>query len=721
MTEILAAASPLILTVDDDPTTRAFLRTSLESAGLEVLEASGGEEAIRLFAEHRPELVLLDVAMPGLDGFATCAALRAMPGGASVPIVMLTGSDDLDAITRAYEVGATDFEVKSVKWVILGQRIHYLLRSKWTLDALRASEARLAAAQRIARIGHWEWEAASGRHLWSEQTLRLLGTGEGAKPSHERFLARIHPDDRSRARHALDDALRAEAELDIEFRVGGDGGEDLVVHAQGEPVLGPNGQVAGLAGTLQDVTERRRAEERIRRLAYFDAQTALPNRILFQERVHQAIADARRSRRLVALLFMDLDHFKRVNDTLGHGAGDLLLCEVASRLNQAVRDTDPLTRGVRGSVESVLARHGGDEFIVCLSGIERAEDAARVATRILAALESPVKLNGPEVYTTASVGIALYPQDGDDPETLLKHADAAMYQAKASGRNNYHFYDSSLSFRAFQRLSMETSLRRAIEREEFVVHWQPIVSVPERMLVGVEGLVRWNHPEMGLVHPDEFIPLAEETGLIVPIGEWVLAEAGRRRREWADAGHAFRVSVNISGLHLRGPGLVDTVRRVLRESGADAQGLEIEITEAAFLQHAQEALHTLRRIKELGVRVAIDDFGTGYSSLNYLRRFQVDTLKIDRSLIRGVETDGNCEAVTAAIAALARGLQVVPLAEGVENPGQRDVLLRQGYTRMQGYLFGKPVPLPEFSTALAWGDDVVHRPSPPNTNHAGPR
>ena len=341
-----------------------------------------------------------------------------------------------------------------------------------------------------------------------------------------------------------------------------------MVHAQAEAIIGPNGLVAGLAGTLQDVTERRRAEERIRRLAYFDAQTALPNRILFQERVHQAIADARRSRRLVALLFMDLDHFKRVNDTLGHGAGDLLLCEVAARLNQAVRDTDPLTRGVQGSVESVLARHGGDEFIVCLSGIERAEDAARVASRILAALESPVKLNGPEVYTTASVGISLYPQDGDDPETLLKHADAAMYQAKASGRNNYHFYDSSLSFRAFQRLSMETSLRRAIEREEFVLHWQPIVNVPDKSLVAVEGLVRWKHPEMGLVHPDEFISLAEETGLIVPLGEWVLAEACRRQREWADAGHGFRVSVNISGAHLRGPGLVDAVRRVLRESHA---------------------------------------------------------------------------------------------------------------------------------------------------------
>ena len=714
MPEILTAGSPVILTVDDDATVRAFLRTSLESAGLEVIEASCGEEAIRVFADQRPQLVLLDVAMPGLDGFATCAALRALPGGGSVPIVMLTGSDDLPAITRAYEVGATDFEVKSVNWVILGHRIHYLLRAKRTLDALRASEARLAAAQRIAKIGDWEWEASSGRHHWSEQTLRLLGTQTVVKPTHEEFLARIHPDDRSRARHALDDALHAAGSFELEFRVGAAGGEEVILHAQGEAVVGPNGLVAGLAGTLQDVTERRRAEERIRRLAYFDAQTALPNRVLFQERVLQAIADARRSRRLVALLFMDLDHFKQVNDTLGHDAGDLLLCEVASRLNTAVRDTDPLTRGVQGSIESVLARHGGDEFIVCLSGIERAEDAARVATRILAALELPVQLDGPEVFCTASIGISLYPQDGDDPETLLKHADAAMYQAKASGRNNYHFYDPSLSFRAFQRLSMETSLRRAIERQEFVLHWQPMVNVVEKSLVGVEGLVRWNHPEMGLVHPDEFISLAEETGLIVPLGEWVMAEACRQQRVWSDAGQTFRVSVNISGLHLRGPGLLDTVRKVIRESGADARRLEIEITEGAFLQNAQEALTTLRRIKELGVRISIDDFGTGYSSLNYLRRFQVDTIKIDRALVRGVETDGNNAAVTAAIAALARGLEVVPLAGGVESVGQRDLLCRQGYACMQGYLFGKPAPVEEFKTTLPWSDDT---PPPGPSSH----
>ena len=640
MSEAFEGRSPLILTVDDDVTTRGFLRTSLEGAGLTVIEAASGEEAIRLFAEQRPELVLLDVAMPGLDGFATCAALRAMPGGEAVPIVMLTGSDDLPAIVRSYEVGATDFELKSVKWIVLGQRIHYLLRAKSTLDALRASEARLAAAQRIGKIGDWQWDAANGRHHWSDQTRRLLGVTPETGATHERFIACVYPDDRSGVRDAFDEGMRTGSGFSIEFRVGSPG-EERIVHAQGEVVRSLDGKPSGLAGTVQDVTERHRTEERIRRLAYFDAQTALPNRILFQERVQQAIAEARRSRKLVALLFMDLDHFKQVNDTLGHSAGDMLLGEVASRLNQAVRDTDPLTRGVAEAEKSVLARHGGDEFIVCLSGIASAADAARVAGRILAALEAPIRLNGPEVFTTASIGISLYPQDGDDPETLLKHADAAMYQAKASGRNNYHYYDPSMSFRAFQRLSMETSLRRALDRGEFVLHWQPIVDMRTGRATAAEALIRWFHPEMGLVHPDEFIPLAEETGLIIPIGEWVIGEACRRQRDWVAGGHDLRVALNISTLQVRAPGLEQTVSRAVEATGADPRRLELEITENAFLQNAQESFETLSRLRSMGLRISIDDFGTGYSSLSYLRRFPVDTLKVDRSLIRGVDQDSS--------------------------------------------------------------------------------
>jgi diguanylate cyclase (GGDEF)-like protein len=424
--------------------------------------------------------------------------------------------------------------------------------------------------------------------------------------------------------------------------------------------------------------------------------------VLFHERVEQAVADARRGRRLVALLFMDLDHFKRVNDTLGHSAGDQLLAEVASRLVRAVRDTDPLTRDTVDAPGAVLARHGGDEFIVCLSGINRPEDAARVATRVLASFEEPVQLNGGDVFMTASVGISLYPQDGDSAETLLKHADVAMYHAKSSGRNNYQFYDATLSSRAFQRLAMETGLRRALERQEFVLHFQPIVDAVAGVPIGAEALIRWCHPEMGLVGPDEFIPLAEECGLVVPIGEWVLQEAARVQATWVAAGHPVSVAVNLSAPQFNRPALVEQVRRAVHAAGWAPQGLCLEITESVLMQHGQrEAEQTLRRLKDLGVSIAIDDFGTGYSSLSYLGRFPVDMLKMDRSFVRGIEGSHDSAALTAAVAAIARSLKIEPLAEGVERVEQRDVLSKQGFRLMQGYLFGKPLPEAEFATLLA--------------------
>jgi diguanylate cyclase (GGDEF)-like protein/PAS domain S-box-containing protein len=707
----LEAASPLILTVDDDSTTRAFLRTYLEEAGYEVVEAANGQEALATFTFRRPRLVLLDVAMPGMDGFETCAAIRGLPGCATIPIVMLTGMDDLHAIARAYEVGATDFEVKSVHWIVLAQRIRYLLRAKDAMDELRQSEARLEAAQRIARLGNWEWEVETGRHLWSAQTCRLLGINErGVAPTHDLFLDRVHPEDRTQVEAALAHAAREGTSYNLEHRVVHPDGSELVVHGQAECVAPGNGRGQRLAGTLQDVTERRRAEERIRRLAYFDVQTELPNRVLFQERVEQAVADARRAGRLVGLMFLDLDHFKRVNDTLGHGAGDQLLAEVAGRLTRAVRDTDPLTRGSDDPPDAVLARHGGDEFIVCLSGINRAEDAARIASRVLASFEEPVHLSGGDVFMTASVGISLYPQDGETAETLLKHADVAMYHAKSSGRNNYQFYDSTLSSRAFQRLALETGLRRALERGELVLHFQPVVDALSGVPVGAEALVRWRHPELGLVGPEEFIPLAEESGLVVPIGSWVLEEAARVQATWRALGFPIAMAVNLSAQQFRRPDLVDQVRQAVAAAGGSPESLYLEMTESVLMQQGQRgAEQTLRRLKDLGVCIAIDDFGTGYSSLSYLGRFAVDMLKMDRSFVRGIEINPDKAAITAAVAAMARGLRVEPLAEGVECEEQREVLRRQGFRLMQGYLFGKPLPEEEFAAVLRLHSTAIRR------------
>jgi diguanylate cyclase (GGDEF)-like protein len=690
--------------VDDDATIRTFLRTYLEEAGYGVVEAGDGEEGIRAFASSQPQLVLLDVSMPGMDGLTACAAIRAMAGGETVPIVVLTGTDDLTAITRAYEAGATDFELKSVHWIVLAQRIRYLLRAKRTLDELRQSESRLETAQRIARVGHWEWNVETDEHLWSEQIHRLLGvTGAAGAVTHELFLSRVHPDDRARVELALKQAAREGTNYALEHRVIHSDVGELVVHAQAEFSWGADGRGRRLCGTLQDITDRRRAEERIRRLAYYDPQTDLPNRVLFQERVEQAIADARRARRLVALMFLDLDDFKRVNDTLGHSAGDQLLAEVAARLSRAIRDTDPLTRDAALAPNAVLARHGGDEFIVCLSGIHRAEDAARVAQRILASFDAPVRLNGGDVFMTASLGISLYPQDGDAAEALLKHADAAMYHAKSSGRNNYQFYDAALSSRAFQRLALETGLRRAIERAELVLHFQPVVDVVDGRVVSAEALVRWQHPDLGLVGPEEFIPLAEESGLIVPIGEWVVAEAVRAQVAWRAGGHTVGVAVNLSGQQFRRPGLVDQVRRALRDAGADASAICLEITETVLMEQGAVAEQTLSRLKDLGVDIAIDDFGAGYSSLSYLRRFPVDVLKLDRSFVRGIDVDSDSAAITAAVAAMARSLRVEPLAEGVERAEQRALLQRQGFRLMQGYLFGKPLPEVEFLAVLRDG------------------
>ncbi len=437
-----------------------------------------------------------------------------------------------------------------------------------------------------------------------------------------------------------------------------------------------------------DVTERRKADEMVRWQAYHDAMTGLPNRLLFQDRVEQAIAAGKRMGTNAAVLFLDLDGFKHINDTLGHSTGDSLLKVVATRLWGCLREED------------TIARMGGDEFTILLPHLATPEDASHVAQRLLESLTTPIVLDQNELFVTASIGISLFPIDGEDTQTLLRHADVAMYRAKEQGRNGYQLYKEAMNVAAFERLMLENNLRKAIEREEFILHYQPQVHLGTGVVVGVEALVRWSHPELGLVPPGKFIPIAEEMGMILPLGELVLRTACRQAALWNAGGRPLRVAVNLSGRQVGQRGLVEIVTSILEETGLNPRLLDLELTESALIQNGEAAVLNLRRLRALGVRLSVDDFGTGYSSLSYLRRFPLDTLKIDRSFVQDMEKDIEGQAIARAIIDLSHALSLEVVAEGVETPEQRQCLMEMGCDIMQGYLFSPPVTVEHLEAIL---------------------
>jgi diguanylate cyclase (GGDEF)-like protein/PAS domain S-box-containing protein len=444
-----------------------------------------------------------------------------------------------------------------------------------------------------------------------------------------------------------------------------------------------------MLGTAFDITERKRAEETIRHLAYHDALTDLPNRTLFQDRLTVALAQARRKGRMVAVLFLDLDQFKVVNDTVGHAEGDRLLRQVAERLAGLVREGD------------TVGRVGGDEFVLLLSETTQVEDAVEVAERILEGLRQPWTLQGQEFRVTTSIGVAMYPGDGEDAESLLRNADTAMYRAKEHGRDNYQLYTPAMNARIAERLALENSLRHGLERGEFVVYYQPQVNIGSGRVAGVEALVRWEHPERGLVLPAEFIPAAEETGLIVPLGEWVLRTACAQNKAWQEEGlPAMRVAVNLSARQFQQRNLMEVVARVLQETGLAPHLLQFEITEGIAMHDVDFTVSMLRRLRAMGVQFAIDDFGTGYSSLAYLKRFPIDAVKIDRSFVSDLTVDADDAAIASTVITMAHSLKLSVIAEGVETEEQLAFLSRRRCDEMQGYLFSRPVPAEEIATMI---------------------
>jgi diguanylate cyclase (GGDEF)-like protein/PAS domain S-box-containing protein len=792
--------NPRILIVDDESFMRVLFTNTLQKAGLSTTVAHDGRSALDCISESHFDLILLDLIMPNIDGFETCRLIRAIPSYKHTPILTVTGLDDSESILRAFEAGASDFVTKPIIPELLIHRVQYLLRSHRNVRELAESETRLTSAQRTARIGNWEWHATSGIFLGSPETFRILEL----KSRHHfitlrNLFAAIHPQDRNLVNHAIRQIGRNNDLKSLEYRLICSGKTQKVVRMQLNESESSSTKAAFITGTIQDITEIRQtddrlrmlkeavgclpigvgitisdtsgniiysnpvdaemhgftteeligshssifalpnqkklltqdemrvlgrwtrestnvrkngeqfpvklssiavhddegrcigvvtacedissridAEKRIEHLAYYDTLTGLPNRVTLLERLQQSLVLAHREGRRIGLLFLDLDNFKDVNDTLGHDFGDKLLKEVAERLDNCMRESD------------TLARLGGDEFVVTLTFINSAESAASTARRILSQFSRPFKIDDRHLYTSASIGIAVYPDDGLDVETLLRCADAAMYHAKSEGRSFYRFFSSELNQRIIRRVALEHSLHQGLEHQEFYLHYQPQWDLQTGRLIGVEALLRWKSAEFGIVQPSEFIPLAEISGLIFALGEWVLRSACLQAKSWAEAGHSqLRVAVNISGKQFKQPDFLDTISRVFWETGVNPRSLEFEFTESVIMEKADKNINTLMALKNMGVKLSIDDFGTGYSSLNYLKHFPIDRIKIDRSFISDINCDTDGETIVETIISMAHNLNLKVVAEGVEDGNQLSFLAARSCDEVQGFYLGE--------------------------------
>jgi diguanylate cyclase (GGDEF)-like protein/PAS domain S-box-containing protein len=677
------ATAPLLL-VDDTEANRDMLSRRLQRLGYEVVLAASGAEALEIVERRRVSLVLLDVEMPGMSGLDVLSTLRKQYSPIELPVIMVTGRQQREDIIEALTRGANDYVTKPIDMPIAAARIQTQLSLRKAEAALRESEERYALAARGANDGLWDWNLITGSVYYSSRWKLMLGSDEDDIGSSPDEVSRVRSDVES---HLAGATLQFESEHRLLHR---DGNYRWML-VRGLAIRDGAGRSSRFAGSLTDITEGKVS----------DALTGLANRILFLDRLARALERRRRHGDMYAVLFIDLDRFKLVNDSLGHIVGDQLLIAIAKRLQHCLRSNDSCARF---DTDHTIARLGGDEFTILLDDIKQVGDAMRVADRIQKTLALPFNLDGHEVFTSASVGIAVGARDYESPEAVLRDADTALYRAKALGKARYEVFDVEMRDRAVARLRLDTDLRRAIERHEFHLYYQPIVSLQRNRIEGFEALLRWPHWDRGLVYPADFIPVAEETGLILPMGWWALREACRQLSIWQKTmpqGTPLTVAVNLSSKQFVQLDLALQLEQILVETGVAASSLKLEITESAIIDNTSSMIGLLLQLKSLGLQIAIDDFGTGYSSLSYLHRLPIDSLKIDRSFVSCMTQDS--AEIVRAIVGLAHNLGLDVIAEGVETVEQLEQLKALGCEFGQGYLFSRPVEHAEAEALLRRG------------------